>query len=252
MKDLSILLVEEAQDLRQAVLACLGPSGARIDAVSSITDARRRLQRMPPNLLILDPAAQTEDVLSFLSELDSSAIDTIILTDQMDATSRINFFQRGVLDVIPKPFEEREFFLRVGRFYKAKRQNTLPAQIEMMCGAAVLDVTSRSLRNGRKALIALTGSEFRLLHLLIQNEGRVVGRHEIARAVMGQGQDATSRSIDVMISKLRRKLEDIGSERHIRSVRSEGYMLIDEERNTLRPSRSSSLSHESQDLVSTT
>jgi two-component system response regulator CpxR len=108
------------------------------------------------------------------------------------------------------------------------------------------------LRNGNKKQIALTGSEFRLLYLLIQNEARVVDRQEIARAVMGQSQEAVSRSIDVMISKLRRKIEDIGSERHIRSVRSEGYMFIGEERAALRHGRTSSLTNESRDLVSTT
>jgi len=108
------------------------------------------------------------------------------------------------------------------------------------------------LRNGRKTQITLTGSEFRLLYLLIQNEARVVDRHAIARAVMGQGQESMSRSIDVMISKLRRKLEDIGSERHIRSVRSEGYMLIGEEQSMLSQGSASSLTHESRDLVSTT
>jgi two-component system OmpR family response regulator len=252
LKDISVLLVEDDRDLRQAITACLLPLGARIDPVNSIPDARRRFQRTAPNLLILDPIAQTEDVLSFLSELDSLGIDTIVVTDQADAANCIDFFQRGVLDVIPKPLDMRELALRVARFYKPKRNTTIPTQVEMPCGAAVLDITTRSLRNGHKKQIALTGSEFRLLYLLIQTEARVVDRQEIARTVMGQGQEAMSRSIDVMISKLRRKLEDIGSERHIRSVRSEGYMLIGDERATQRHGRTSSLTHESRDLVSTT
>ena len=252
LKDISVLLVEDDRDLRQAIIACLVPLGARVDTANSITDARRRFQRMSPTLLILDPAAQSEDVLSFLSELDSLGIDTIVVTDLMTAADRIDFFQRGALDVIPKPLDMRELSLRVARFYKPKRSATVPTQVEMACGAAVLDITNRSLRNGRKTQITLTGSEFRLLYLLIQNEARVVDRHAIARAVMGQGQESMSRSIDVMISKLRRKLEDIGSERHIRSVRSEGYMLIGEERSMLSQGSTSSLTHESRDLVSTT
>lgn len=252
LKDLSILLVEDDRDLRQAILACLVPFGARIDPVNSITDARRRFQRALPNLLILDPFAQSEDVLSFLSELDSLGIDAIIITDQADAAHCIDFFQRGVLDVISKPLDMHELTLRIARFYKPKRNSAIPQQIEMPCGEAFLDITNRSLRNGRKTQITLTGSEFRLLYLLIQNEARVVDRQEIARTVMGQGQESMSRSIDVMISKLRRKLEDIGSKRHIRSVRSEGYMFIGEERTTQRQGRTSSLTNESRDLVSTT
>jgi two-component system OmpR family response regulator len=252
LKDISILLVEDDRDLRQAMTACLSPLGARVDSVNSIADARRRFPRMQPHLLILDPASQPDDVLSFLSELDSLGIDAIVVTDQADAANRIDFFQRGTLDVIPKPLDMRELGLRVARFYKAKRHSAIPTQVEMPCGAAILDITNRSLRNGRKAQISLTGSEFRLLHLLIQNEGRVVNRQEIGRAVMGQGQEALSRSIDVMISKLRRKLEDIESERHIRSVRSEGYMFIGDQRSTPRHARTSSLTHESRDLVSTT
>ena len=121
MKDILILLVEDARDLRQIASACLSQSGARVDAVASITDARRRVLKAPPNLLILDPDSQSEDILSFLSELDSLGIDTIMLTDRLDGDSRIDFFERGVLDIVPKPLQPRELFLRVMRFWKPKK-----------------------------------------------------------------------------------------------------------------------------------
>jgi DNA-binding response OmpR family regulator len=251
LKDITILLIEKTLDQRKALSACLEESGARVDALASIAEARRRIPRLGPQLIILDPEAQTEDVLSFLSELDSLALDSIVLDGQANAAKRLDYFERGVLDVIPKPAEQREFVLRVARFYKAKRSAPLPTHVEMPCGAASLDITSRTLKNGRKTSAALTGSEFRLLYLLIQNEKRVVERREIARIVLGQGQDGTSRSIDVMISKLRRKLEDVGSERFIRSVRSEGYMLIGEERTNGRQGRTLSQVNDTQNLVGT-
>jgi len=251
LKDISILLIEEARDLRQALSACLEESGARVDMLASIAEARRRIPRLAPKLIILDPDAQTDDVLSFLSELDSLAIDTIVLDGQSDGAARIDYFERGVLDVIPKAAKEREFFLRVTRFYKAKRGAKRPAHVEMPCGAAMLDITNRTLKNGHKLNISLTGSEFRLLYLLIQNEKKVVERREIARSVLGQGQDGTSRSIDVMISKLRRKLEDVGSERFIRSVRSEGYMLIGEDRTNVRQGHIHPQVNDTQNFVGT-
>jgi len=252
LKDILILLVEDARDLRKIASACLSQSGARVDAVASITDARRRVLKAPPNLLILDPDSQSEDILSFLSELGSLGIDTIMLTDRLDGDSRIDFFERGVLDIVPKPLQPHELFLRVMRFWKPKRGGVVPAQIETACGAAMLDITTRTLRNGRKPGVALTGSEFRLLYLLIQNEHRVVERAEIARTVLGQGQDGLSRSIDVMISKLRRKLEDVSSGQFIRSVRSEGYMLIGEERIVSLQERGASQANENPNLVGRT
>ena len=249
---MTVLLVAGARDLRQTITASLGLSFARIDAVSSIAEARRFFQRAKPNLVLLDPDHQSEDVLSFVSELDSLNLDVMILTQQCDVESRIDFFERNILDVIPKPIDMRELSARVMRFYKRKRSAPVPTQIEMACGAATLDITHRLLRHGRKPQVRLTGSEFRLLYLLIQNEAYVVERSEIARAIMGQAQESMSRSIDVMISKLRRKLDDIESERQIKSVRSEGYMLIGEERHTPRHGRISPLTHDSQDLVSTT
>lgn len=240
LQDTAILLIEGSRDVRGALSACLSQSGARVEAVATIAEARRRIPRIAPSLVILDPDAQTEDILSFLSELDSLVINAMIFGGVSESATRIDYFERGVLDVIPKPAEPREFLLRVARFYKPKRNPTVPAHVEMPCGAAILDITNRTLRNGRKAHVVLTGSEFRLLYLLIQNEKRVVERREIGRVVLGQGQDGASRSIDVMISKLRRKLEDVSSERFIRSVRSEGYMLISDERIKMRAGRVSS------------
>ena len=252
MKDISILLVEDSLSLRRGIAAFLIESGAHVEAAASIREARQRLMRHEPRFVLLDVDGQDEDVLSFLSELDSLNIETLVLADDTSPSQRIDFFERWVMDVMPKPIDLHEIGLRLRRLLRARRISAPTPQVELACGQATLDIRSRTLRNARKKPVPLTASEFRLLYLLIQNEMRVVDRMDIAREVLGHGQDSISRSIDVMISKLRRKLEDIGSERHIRSVRSEGYMLINEERNTLRPSRSSSLSHESQDLVSTT
>lgn len=249
MKDIQILLVEDARSLRQDISAFLSGSGARVEAVASILDARQRLVRLEPRFLILDVDDQSADVLSFLSELDSLGLETLVLANDTDTKQRIEFFERRVMDVIQKPVDLHELGLRLRRLLRARRPTETPPLMELACGNAVLDIRSRTLRNARKKPVPLTASEFRLLFMLIQNEAHVVDRTEIVREVLGHGQDSMSRSIDVMISKLRRKLDEVCSERFIRSVRSEGYMLIGDER---AQSRTSNESTKTKNLVGTT
>ena len=230
MKDIKILLVEESASLRQEICASLGKAGARVEAFAFIPEVRQILLRQPPRFLILDVDGQRDDVLSFLSELDSIGIETIVLADDTETAQRVEFYERRVMDVISKPLHFHEVNLRLRRFLRPRLTSETPRQMDIACGRAILDVATRSLRQMRKKPVTLTGSEFRLLYLLIQKDGRVVDRISIMREVLGQSQDSTSRSINVIISKLRRKLEDIDSGRYIRSVRSEGYMLIGEER----------------------
>lgn len=252
MKDISILLVEESLNLRREIAAFLSESGARVEAVASIRDARQKLLRGEPRLLLLDVDHQDDDVLSFLSELDSLQIETLVLTDDTSERQRIEFFERRVMDIMPKPIKMYEIGLRLRRFLRPRRMVVAEPQVELTCGKATLDIRSRTLRNIRKKPVSLTASEFRLLYLLIQNEMRVVDRLEIVREVLGHSHGNMSRSIDVMISKLRRKLDEIGSERFIRSVRSEGYMLISEDRADTRQESASRDMTRVKSLVSTT
>ena len=241
MRDIKILLVEDARSLRHEISASLGTAGVRVDALASIPEARQRLARVEPRFLILDVDGQTDDIFSFLSELDSLGVETIVLADDTQTSQRIEYFERRVLDVIPKPLDMRELNLRLRRFLRPRPMMDVAPQMEIACGRATLDIANRALRQGRKKPVPLTASEFRLLYLLIQKETRVIDRIEIVREVLGHGQDSTSRSIDVMISKLRRKLDDVGAKRFIRSVRSEGYMLVGEERHEPRADSSHAL-----------
>ncbi len=230
MKDIEILLVEAAHGLRHEISASLGKAGARVEALASIFEARQSLLRLRPRFLILDVDGQSDDVFSFLSELDSLNVQTIVLADDTQINQRIEYFERRVMDVIPKPLHLHEVNLRLRRFLRPHPVTKPDLQIELACGRATLDIATRSLRQSRKKSVALTASEFRLLYLLLQKDGSVIDRAIIMRDVLGQSQDSTSRSINVIISKLRRKLDDIDSGCFIRSVRSEGYILVDEQR----------------------
>ncbi len=234
MKDIEILLVEGARGLRHDISASLGLAGARVKASGTIFEARQSLLNHKPRFLILDVDGQSEDVLSFLSELDSLNIATIVLADDTQIDQRIEYFERRVMDVVPKPLHLHEVNLRLRRFLRPNPATKPDLQIEIACGRATLDIATRSLRQARKKTVALTGSEFRLLYLLLQKDGAVVDRTIIMRDVLGQSQDSTSRSINVIMSKLRRKLDDIDSGRFIRSVRSEGYMLVGEDKDEPR------------------
>jgi two-component system OmpR family response regulator len=133
-----------------------------------------------------------------------------------------------------KPIDLRELSLRLKRRRRDRLRSALPLNMEMKCGGAVLDIASRVLRGGSARPVLLTPSEFRLLYLLLRSEGEIVERMLIARDVLGHTESNLSRSVDVMVSKLRRKLGQSGSGRFVRNVRSEGYMLVREEREGVR------------------
>jgi DNA-binding response OmpR family regulator len=133
-----------------------------------------------------------------------------------------------------KPLDLRELVLRLKRLWRGRSKAAVPTSMEMPCGGAILDIASRVLRKGAGRPVPLTPSEFRLLFLLLRNDGRIVDRTLIARDVLGHNEVNVSRSVDVMVSKLRRKLALAESGRFVRNVRSEGYVLVPEGRERRR------------------
>ncbi len=232
MKEISILLVEDSRALRSLVSSYLTKLGCNVADVATLAEARRRLAgAQQPDLVLLDLDLADGDGLELLAEVDARGIHAIVVSERARTEDRIRSFESGAQDFIPKPVDLRELHLRIARLWRGQKGAVdTPVVLETLCGAAILDIANRKLKGANGPAIPLTGSEFRLLHLLVQNEGSLVERSVIARDVLGHGQASLSRSVDVMISKLRRKLAQANSQRFIRNVRSEGYVLITEQR----------------------
>ena len=234
MDDARILLVEESSALRKLVSAYLAQHGWAIEDSTNLAEARVQIENKRPDIVLVALDFGSADVLSFLEDLRDDGIDAFVLAESTRVQDRIACFERGAVDYMSKPVDLRELVLRLKRIWRSGAKAALPSNMDIPCGGATLDIASRVLRNATSRPVLLTPSEFRLLYLLLRNEGRIVDRALIARDVLGHSESNLSRSVDVMVSKLRRKLGMSGSGRFVRNVRSEGYVLVREERERLR------------------
>ena len=212
----------------------MGQQGWAVEDSTSIVEARVQINNKCPDVVLVSLEFGAEEVLPFLDDLRDTGIETFVISESTRVQDRVACLERGAADFMSKPLDLRELVLRLKRIWRMSSKTTLPSSMEIPCGGATLDIASRVLRAAGARPVLLTPSEFRLLYLLLRNEGRIVDRALIARDVLGHSETNLSRSVDVMVSKLRRKLGLAGSGRFVRNVRSEGYVLVREERERLR------------------
>ena len=208
--------------------------GWAVEDSTNLAEARVQVDNRRPDVVLVTLEFGAGDVLSFLGDLKDNGIDTFVISESLRVQDRIACLEQGASDFMSKPVDLRELVLRLKRVLRTGPKAALPSNMNIPCGGATLDIASRVLRAAGTRPVLLTPSEFRLLYLLLRNEGRIVDRALIARDVLGHSETNLSRSVDVMVSKLRRKLGLAGSGRFVRNVRSEGYVLVREERERLR------------------
>jgi OmpR family response regulator RpaB len=124
----------------------------------------------------------------------------------------------GADDYLPKPFEPRELVARIQNIFKRSRSS----QSIFLFGELSVDLDRKQLKINDEA-VDITSTEFGLLGLLIQNQDRVLSRDEIMQALRGIDADIYSRAIDVLVSRLRQKLQRAEL---IRTVRGQGYQFV--------------------------
>ena len=186
------------------------------------------------DLVILDVMLRQEDGFFLCRKLrESSKVPIIMLTAAGDLTDRIVGLEVGADDYVTKPFDQRELLARVKAVLRR-----IPIGGEIPDGARPmirfddwrLDVTRRELRSRDDTLVVLSGSEFDLLLAFAEHPKRVLTRDQLLDFARGPTHDAYDRSIDTLVSRLRRKLDDDPkTPTLIRTVRSEGYMFMPRE-----------------------
>jgi DNA-binding response OmpR family regulator len=234
LEDLRILLVEKSPALRKLISSYMGQHGWAVEDSTNLAEARVQIDNRRPDVVLVALEFGADEVLFFLGDLGDGGIDTFVISESTRVQDRIACLEQGAFDFMSKPVDLRELVLRLKRLSRSGSKDALPSNMDIPCGGATLDIASRVLRATGSRPVLLTPAEFRLLYLLLRNEGRIVDRALIARDVLGHSETNLSRSVDVMVSKLRRKLGLAGSGRFVRNVRSEGYVLVREERERLR------------------
>ncbi|WP_028879968.1 response regulator [Terasakiella pusilla] len=222
--DTHILVVDDDERLRRLLKKFLSERGFSVSVAEDARDARNKLGMIEFDLIVLDLMMPGESGLDFAKDFkQSNATPILMLTAMAEGEDRITGLECGAEDYLTKPFEPRELVLRINNILKRVVRETSVQEIEQVrLGDLVFDIKRHILsRNGEQ--IHLTASEASLLVTLSENAGEILSREEMAEL---SGIDGNDRTIDVQVTRLRRKIEnDPKLPRFLQTVRGQGYVL---------------------------
>jgi len=216
-----LLLIDDDERLAEPLQQYFAKFDLSLDNEVDPLKAIKHLKRHSYDLIVLDVMLPGIDGFETCRRIRQfSDIPIIMLTARGDVMDRVVGLELGADDYLPKPFEPRELVARIQNMFK--RAKTVSAESTYQLGELQLDIARKQLtRNGEE--VAVTATEFGLLSLLAQNQDRVLSRDEIMQVLRGLDADIYSRAIDVLVSRLRQKLQ---RPELIRTVRGQGYQLV--------------------------
>lgn len=221
-----ILVVEDQPPTSALILDVLTGEDYDAQAVETLAQARARLAKAPPELMILDRNLPDGDGVDLLVEIRAhekfSTMPVIILTAKKDVADKIQGLRKGADDYVAKPFNTEELVARVGALLRRAGKGSQPAVLE--AAGVKLDNAARKAWVAGKE-VALSAKEFDLLWFLIFRKNRVLTRDFLLQHVWGYdaGVDLTTKVIDVTLSHLKQKLGPPAEK--IVAVRGFGYRL---------------------------
>jgi len=228
-----ILIVDDDERIRGLLQKFLIRNGFLASVARDAAQARRLLQGLDFDLIVLDVMMPGEDGITLTQDLRKTMdCPILLLTAKGEAQNRIAGFEAGADDYLPKPFEPKELLLRIGailrRMPKPEASQNLPKLLHL--GAMRFDIDRGELWQGDQPL-RLTATEAALMRIFATHVNSSVTRQqlveELGRDKMAGGDPAQERAIDVQITRLRRKIEaDPKQPRYLQTVRGAGYMLV--------------------------
>lgn len=228
MNSTHILVVDDDLELVDMVCRYLTENGLIAHATVNGTAMDAWLAAHHADLIVLDVMLPGEDGLSIVKRLKARVdIPVLMLSARGSDIDRILGLEMGADDYMTKPFHPRELLARI-RARLRKPYAALPDD-HLSAGPFRLDLTRRIAYKNEQAL-ALSTADFSLLCLLMRNSRRTLNRNQLAELASGADRIPFDRSIDVRVTRLRRKIEDDPSHPHyIRTVRGAGYLFIPED-----------------------
>lgn len=222
-----ILVVDDDNRLRSLLQRFLRDNGFYVSVAKNAAEARERLRDYKFDLLIVDIMMPEETGLEFLEKLRrESSMPVIMLTAMGETEDRIAGLETGADDYLPKPFEPKELVLRIKNILRRAPQENLQAVEKLNLGLCSYDMVKKELLTKQGTVIHITPVEQAMLNVLGQKSGQIFTREKLAE-ILGAGQ--SPRSIDVQITRLRKKIEkDSKNPRYLQTVRGKGYMLLPE------------------------
>jgi two-component system OmpR family response regulator len=230
MQSPHVLLVEDDGEIRKLVSQFLCANGVRVATSANGREMDQALKSNRIDLLVLDIMLPGEDGLSICRRLRASSnLPVIMLTAKSEDIDRILGLEIGADDYLTKPFNPRELLARIRAVLRRGANDTVAEQR----GDSVLtfegwrlDPNIRQLHDPDGARVALTGAEFDLLYVFCERPRRVLSREQLIDLTQGRSAAPFDRSVDVLVSRLRQKIENEPREPTlIQTIRTAGYMF---------------------------
>ncbi|CAM5767082.1 DNA-binding response regulator [Labrys miyagiensis] len=229
-----ILVVDDDREIRDLISAYLTRNGLRVTVAADGRQMRSVIDTTAVDLVVLDVMMPGDDGLTLCRELRAGrhkATPILMLTARTDETDRIVGLEMGADDYLAKPFAARELLARIKAVLRRTRM--LPPNLQiteagqlLTFGKWRLDTVERHLLDPEGTAVALSGAEYRLLNVFLNHPQRVLNRDQLLNLTQGRDAELFDRSIDLLVSRLRQRLEDDARDpAYIKTVRSEGYVF---------------------------
>jgi two-component system phosphate regulon response regulator PhoB len=218
-----VLIVDDDPDIQRLVSYNLSQAGFDVAIAATGRKALEAVQKNPPDLIILDlmlPDVDGMEVCRSLRQRDSSRrIPIVMLTARSEEIDRVVGFELGADDYVMKPFSPRELVLRVKSIFRRMKEE----RSDVLRVGKIQLYPDRRQCVVEKRPVTLTAKEFDLLQELMRARGNVLTRDVLMDRVWGYHGEATSRTLDTHIRRLREKLGESGL--HVETVRGVGFRM---------------------------
>lgn len=222
-----LLIIDDDERLRRLLSQFLSENGFEVSSAGSAAEAFELLSFFRFDLMVLDIMMPHESGIELANRLQKESIKTpiLFLTALGTTADKIKGLESGGDDYLSKPFEPKELLLRIHAILRRVNGNfSSPSKKEIQIGPFHFNIDKETLRQG-DTVIPLTSTEAHLLKIFASDIGVYLSREELIKRM---NLEASNRTIDVQITRLRRKIEEDPKRPHfIQTVRNKGYILWD-------------------------
>jgi two-component system, OmpR family, phosphate regulon response regulator OmpR len=217
-----LLVVDDDTRIRSLLSQYLTERGFRVTVAANAAEARRKLEGLDFDLLVLDVMMAGESGVELTKSLrETKDVPILMLTALSETDMRIKGLEAGADDYISKPFDPRELILRINSILRRGGVPAKPKLEQIIFGGFSFNIVKRELKRGAE-VIRLTDREQEIMTAFAERAGETVPRHEL----VGNESEIGERTIDVQINRLRRKIEfDPANPVYLQTVRGIGYKL---------------------------
>lgn len=226
----TVLIVEDDADIRSLVADLLGKEGFDVHEAANAAAMDELFARVRPDLLVLDVMLPGEDGLSICRRIRAAnSIPILMLTAKGDEIDRVVGLEMGADDYLVKPFGPRELLARVRALLRRASAVPTPTSSTMRRFAFdrfIIDLDARQILDAEGVTLSLTSAEFDLLACFVSRPRRVLTRDQILDWVHGRAAEPFDRTVDVLISRMRKKFETASPGSNlISTIRNGGYLF---------------------------